>query len=204
MDISGPADSRGGTAAARRILAEVVHRIDRLDRLERLDPLAERVRPVIRALPLGPAREGLRGEWFGYPSHPALVQLPIGFWTSAAVLDLVPGERRAATLMVALGFLGALPAELAGWVDWAELPTNEQRRAGLVHAVTGAAATTVYGLSWLARVRGRTGRGRALGFAGLTVATVGGMIGGHLAHGRADHTDHTDHTDPRDRTDRGA
>ena len=193
MDISGPTDISGASAvtrpagAAQRILAEVVARIDALDRFERLDPLADRVRPVVRALPLGPAREGLRGEWFGYSAHPALVQLPIGFWTSAAVLDLVPGERRAATLMVALGFLGALPAELAGWVDWAELPT-EKRRAGLVHAVAGATATTVYGLSWLARVRGRTGRGRMLGFAGLTVATVGGMIGGHLAHGRAEET----------------
>jgi hypothetical protein len=54
-----------------------------------------------------------------------------------------------------------------------------------VHAVTSATATTVYGFSWLARVRGRSARGRMLGFAGLTVATVGGMIGGHIAHGKS-------------------
>lgn len=175
-------DMRAALCGTRRLLGEVAERIGRLDQIERLDPVAERVRPVIGRLPLGPAREGLRGEWFGYPAHPALVQVPIGCWTSAAVLDLVPGERRAATLLVALGVIGALPAQLAGWLDWAELPV-EKRRAGLVHAVTSASATAVYGLSCLARIRGRSARGRMLGFAGLTLATVGGMIGGHLAHG---------------------
>ncbi|WP_052434279.1 DUF2231 domain-containing protein [Streptacidiphilus melanogenes] len=194
MDISGaraasrPAGAGSSLPAsrpARWILDEALDRIDGLERLDRLDPLAERLRPFVRSLPLGAVREGLRGEWLGYSAHPALVQIPIGCWTSAAVLDLVPGERRAATLMVALGFLGALPAELAGWVEWAELPTAEERRAGLVHAAASATATTLYGLSWAARLRGRTGRGRLLGFTGLAVATVGGMIGGHLAHGRS-------------------
>ncbi len=38
-----------------------------------------------------PARPGL-----GHPLHPVMVQLPIGAWTSAAILDLFPGESRAA------------------------------------------------------------------------------------------------------------
>src|SRR5579859_1492856 len=139
MDITGataasrPEGARGSLPAlrpVRRILDETLDRIDGLEQLQQLDPLAERLRPFVRSLPLGAVRDGLRGGWLGYSAHPALVQTPIGCWTSAAVLDLVPGERRAATLMVALGFLGALPAQLAGWVDWAELPTAEERRAG--------------------------------------------------------------------------
>ncbi|WP_052440873.1 DUF2231 domain-containing protein [Streptacidiphilus anmyonensis] len=192
MDISGAtaaprAEGTWGSLPALRpglrILTETLDRIDGLERLDQLDPLADRLRPFVRSLPLGAVREGLRGGWLGYSAHPALVQIPIGCWTSAAVLDLVPGERRAATLLVALGFLGALPTELAGWVDWAELPTAEERRVGLVHAAAGATATALYGLSWTARLRGRSGRGRVLGFAGLAVVTVAGMIGGHLAHG---------------------
>jgi hypothetical protein len=194
MDLSGataapgPEETGRATSAlgpARRILDETVDRIDGLERLDRLDPLVERLRPLVRSVPLGQVRTGLGGEWLGYSAHPALVQIPIGCWTTAAVLDLVPGERRAATLMVALGFVGALPAELAGWLDWAELPTAEERRAGLVHAAASATATTLYGLSLVARLRGHSGRGRMLGLAGLAVATVGGMIGGRLAHGRS-------------------
>ncbi|WP_051944175.1 DUF2231 domain-containing protein [Streptacidiphilus rugosus] len=155
--------------------------LDALGTLERLDAVAAPLASAIRSLPVGDARDALRGTWLGHPLHPALVQVPIGCWTSAAVLDLVPHEGRAATGLVALGLLGAVPSNAAGWVDWAELPPAQQR-TGLVHAASNVTAILLYSASLLARLRGHGFRGRALGWAGLTVATVGGIIGGHLAH----------------------
>lgn len=139
------------------------------------------MRDAVRAAPLGDARDVLRGTWLGHPLHPALVQLPIGCWTSAAVLDLVPGRRRGATGLIALGLLGAVPSIAAGWVDWAEQPP-EQQRTGLVHAVCNASAVGLYSASLLARLRGRRARGRMLGWAGWTAVMAGGLIGGHLAY----------------------
>ncbi|WP_341538527.1 DUF2231 domain-containing protein [Streptacidiphilus pinicola] len=123
----------------------------------------------------------MRGDWLGHRLHPALVQVPIGCWSSAALLDLFPGERRAASGLIALGLLSVPPTALTGWIDWTDLPP-ERQRAGLVHATANLTASALYTASLGARVRGRWARGRALAWSGLAVATVGAAIGGHLAH----------------------
>ncbi|WP_443072279.1 Rieske 2Fe-2S domain-containing protein [Streptomyces sp. NBC_01485] len=165
--------------------------LDAVERLEWLDGAVGGVRWAVRSLPLGKGRDVLRGRWLGHPLHPALVQVPIGAWTSAAVLDLVPGQSRAARLMVALGLAGAGPAALAGWVDWAE-QRPPQARVGLVHAAANITAVSVYAGSLAARLKGRPVLGRALGFTGLTVATVGGILGGHLAYRQAAGVNHAE------------
>ncbi|WP_042364581.1 Rieske (2Fe-2S) protein [Streptacidiphilus neutrinimicus] len=173
------------TSTASALGARPVRRaLDALGRIEGLDAVARPLRGAVRAAPLGEARDVLHGTWLGHPLHPALVQFPIGFWTSAAVLDLVPGEHRAATGLVALGLLGAVPSFAAGWVDWAEQPP-EQQRTGLVHAAANATGAVLYSASLLARLRGRRVRGRLLGWAGLSAVMVGGVIGGHLAYRQA-------------------
>jgi nitrite reductase/ring-hydroxylating ferredoxin subunit/uncharacterized membrane protein len=173
------------TATAASLDTHPVRRaLDALGRIEGLDALARPLRDAVRAAPLGEARDVLRGTWLGHPLHPTLVQLPIGAWTSAAVLDLVPGERRAATGLIALGLLGAGPSAVAGWVDWAAQPP-EQQRTGLVHVASNISAVALYTASLLARLRGRRLRGRLLGWAGLTAVGVGGLIGGHLAYRQA-------------------
>ena len=35
----------------------------------------------------GRLRDMLQGVWLGHPLHPAVIDLPIGAWVSAAVLD---------------------------------------------------------------------------------------------------------------------
>jgi nitrite reductase/ring-hydroxylating ferredoxin subunit/uncharacterized membrane protein len=155
--------------------------MDALEEQEWLDGLAAGVRKVVRALPLGRGRDALRGLWLGHPVHPVLVQVPIGAWTSAGILDLLPGESRAARRLVALGLVSAVPAALAGWVDWAE-QRPRQARVGLFHATANIAAVTAYAGSLAARFKGRPILGRALGFGGMTIATVGGVLGGHLAY----------------------
>jgi len=160
---------------------------DQLDRMASLDAVVEPVERAVQALiPHGPAKDALHGVWLGHPLHPLLTDLPIGFWTSAFVLDLVGGRssQRAADALVGLGVLSALPTAASGAADWSELNDSDQR-AGLVHAVANVTATTLYALSYVARRRGRRGSGVLLGFAGAAAATVGGYLGGHLTFRRS-------------------
>ncbi|WP_225638898.1 Rieske 2Fe-2S domain-containing protein [Streptomyces solaniscabiei] len=165
-----------------------------LDALER-DPRADAVIDVltkrVRALPLGRARDALHGKPLGHPAHPLMVQVPIGSWMSAAVLDLWPGRSREAGVLVGVGLAAAGPAALAGAVDWAELH-RQQTRVGLVHAVTNVTAVGLYGASLFCRLTGRAGAGRAYGFLGLTAVGVGGMLGGHLAYRQASGANHAE------------
>jgi nitrite reductase/ring-hydroxylating ferredoxin subunit/uncharacterized membrane protein len=149
---------------------------------ERLDALADPVADAVRtALDRQPVKDFLSGTWLGHPLHPLLTDLPIGFWTSAFMLDLVGGRRsrRAATQLVAWGVVSALPTALSGAADWGDT-TGAARRIGLVHAAANSTAFACYAASWWARVRGRHARGVAFGLAGATAATVGGHLGGHL------------------------
>ncbi|MFD5461903.1 Rieske 2Fe-2S domain-containing protein [Kitasatospora sp. NPDC127059] len=149
-----------------------------------LDTPARPLADAVEALPLGPYRDALHGVWLGHPLHPALVQLPIGCWMSAGLLDLAPGRRRSADVLVAAGLLAAGPAALAGWVDWARLDPP-RRRTGLVHALANSGGVLLYGASLLARCRGRRGRGRLLGLAGLAAVSGGAALGGHLSYRQA-------------------
>ncbi|MGY0068969.1 Rieske 2Fe-2S domain-containing protein [Streptomyces sp. QTS137] len=165
--------------------------LDALERDPRADAVIDELTRRVRALPLGRARDGLHGRWLGHPVHPLMVQVPIGTWTSAAVLDLWPGRSREAGLLVGVGLAAAGPAALTGAVDWSEL-RRQQTRVGLVHAVANAAAVGLYGASLLCRLTGRAGAGRAYGFLGLTAVGVGGMLGGHMAYRQASGANHAE------------
>lgn len=172
------------------------YQIDRLHEAERLDPLVSRIEGLANvALPDSrEVRDALHGTWLGHPLHPVLVDLPIGFWTSAFVLDLFGGERtaRAAQEMVGAGVLAALPAALTGLNDWQALgQARAEKRVGVVHAVSNGIALTAHTLSWFARRRGRRGTGVLLSLLGSAAATVGGYLGGHLAYRQAVGVDHT-------------
>ncbi|MEU5770471.1 Rieske 2Fe-2S domain-containing protein [Streptomyces asoensis] len=165
--------------------------LDRLEREPRADTLIDAISSGVRSLPLGRGRDVLHGRWLGHPVHPLMVQVPIGSWTSAAVLDLLPGRSREAGLLIGIGLAAAGPAVLTGAADWAELH-HEQQRVGLVHALANTAAVGLYSASLVCRVKGRTAAGRALGFLGLTVAGAGGMLGGHLAYRQAAGANHAE------------
>ncbi|GIG88822.1 Rieske (2Fe-2S) protein [Plantactinospora endophytica] len=157
----------------------------RLEQATSLDRTAERVQRIVAAA-IRPQRlrDFLHGVALGHPLHPAMVQVPIGAWASTAVLDLMPGQRRAATALVALGTATALPTAVAGWNDWASL-SREQQRVGLVHALANGLAIGMYAGSLAARLTGRHGLGRTLGFLGMAAAGSGGFLGGHLAYKQA-------------------
>ncbi|MEV5435351.1 Rieske 2Fe-2S domain-containing protein [Streptomyces sp. NPDC052682] len=169
----------------------VLELLDRLERESRLDPVIDAVRKGVRALPLGRGRDLLHGRWLGHPVHPLMVQVPIGSWLSAAVLDLRPGRSREAGLLVGVGLAAAGPSALAGWTDWAELH-RQQQRVGLVHALSNVTAVGLYAASLACRLKGRERAGRAYGFAGLTAVGLGGMLGGHLAYRQASGANHAE------------
>lgn len=137
---------------------------------------------VTAAIPAGPVKDLLSGTFLGHPLHPLLTDLPIGFWTSAWVLDLVGGKRgrRAAQQLVGLGVLSALPTAAAGLSDWSDT-TGAPRRVGLVHAAANSTALLSYALSWRARRKGSYWAGVAWGMVGAAAATAGGALGGHLS-----------------------
>ncbi len=149
-----------------------------------LDKAVDIDRSVVNALAKPKAlRQLLHGVPFGHPLHPLMVQVPLGAWISAAVLDLIGGKAnaRAAKTLVGVGLVSSGSASVAGYVDWSELD-REQLRTGWVHQAVNWVGISLYGLSWMQRKSGNHGAGKLLGFAGLAVVGVGGYLGGHLAY----------------------
>ena len=113
--------------------ANVLERVvEQVEHATGLDPAADRVRDAVaHAIPNGPRKDLLSGTWLGHPLHPMLTDLPIGFWTSAFVLDIVGGKqsRPAAELLVGLGVLSALPTAASGAADWSDT-SGRSRRVG--------------------------------------------------------------------------
>ena len=152
---------------------------------ERLDPLADGVHDVairVAGFSVGPF---LRGRSLGHALHPLMTDIPIGCWTSAALLDLFGGAhgRVAARRLIGFGVLSALPtavtglAELGG-VDPDDRPTS---RVATTHAGLNTIALLAYVRSWSSRRKGRQVRGVLWSLAGAGVASLAGHLGGHLA-----------------------
>jgi nitrite reductase/ring-hydroxylating ferredoxin subunit/uncharacterized membrane protein len=158
--------------------------IDRIERATALDAVADRAQSLLDRLITGRVRDRLGGVWLGHPLHPTLVQVPVGAWVSATMLDIVPGTEPAATMLLGTGTAAAVPAAIAGWADWVTL-TPEQRRVGLIHAATNAVAVVLQTVSLVERLRGRPRLGRRLSLAAITVAGAGAYLGGHLAFRQA-------------------
>lgn len=165
-----------------RLGASRVRLLDTVERAEGLDGAVSQVRSITqRWLSPDPLRRLLSGTDLGHPAHPMLVQLPIGFWTSAWVMDLAGlGRTKVARDLVGLGVLTAIPTVASGLSDWIDTDGAEAR-VGLVHAAANATAVACFSVSWWRRRAGRHG-GFFWSMLGATVATVGGFLGGHLAY----------------------
>ena len=155
-----------------------------IEGLEALDVVSEPLQKVVRAaVPQeSELKDVLSGTWLGHPLHPPLIDVVIGAWTSALLLDLLGGEegREAADRLVVAGIVAAVPTAAAGLSDWAEL-RGGSRRVGSVHAVGNTTALVLHTLSSLARRRGDRRRGVALSALGYGVASFSAWLGGHLS-----------------------
>lgn len=166
--------------------------VTRLEDAEWLDPVAKKVRKVVkRAIRPKWARDVLHGVPIGHPVHPLAVQVPLGAWISAAVLDALPGNGKAAALLIGVGTGTAIPSAVAGWTDWSQLHPQQQR-VGLVHAAANITATSLYAASLVARAQGRWGSGKALAYLGLAAVGAGGFLGGHLTYRQAAGVNHSE------------
>jgi nitrite reductase/ring-hydroxylating ferredoxin subunit len=106
-----------------------------------------------------------------------LVQVPVGTWLSASLLDTWPGNEKAARRLVLAGLAASVPAALAGAADWSE-QHEQQMRVGAVHALVAVTAMACYAASAAAPARAAKG----LRLAGLAIASAGGFLGGHVAY----------------------
>ncbi|MDT7544910.1 MAG: hypothetical protein QOE99_1020 [Actinomycetota bacterium] len=185
---------------------------DQLERLEQLSVLDPVVKPlssaVSRVIQPKAVADALHGTWMGHPLHAALVQVPIGAFASAAILDLVGGDDAgdAADLLALTGVMASLPAAVTGATDWSVSNPSEQR-TGLVHALVNTAGLGFWVASLLARHRGDRSRGKLLGAVGLAAIGAGGSIGGHLSFRRslgANSNAEIADTGPADWTDAGS
>jgi nitrite reductase/ring-hydroxylating ferredoxin subunit/uncharacterized membrane protein len=155
--------------------------LDRVANAAALDGVIEPVRSGVQAV-LKPTalKDFLHGTWLGHPLHPVLVQVPVGCWTAAGLLDAIPPFRPAATLLIGTGTAAAVPAALSGSADWAEQDPGV-RRLGALHAVLNIAALGLYAGSLAARAQGRGALGRVLSYGGLGIASASASIGGHMS-----------------------
>jgi nitrite reductase/ring-hydroxylating ferredoxin subunit len=171
--------------------APVDHVVERIEHAKPLDPVVKAVRRVVNAaLGQQTVRDALHGVWLGHPLHPVLTDVPIGAWSAAAILDVVPGTGPASATLIATGCAAALPTAVTGWADWSQLHPPQQR-VGLVHALANGVALALYSSSLLARMRGRSLAGKAMGYAGLGAMSLGGYLGGHLVFRQAAGANHT-------------
>jgi uncharacterized membrane protein len=159
--------------------------------METMDAVEEKVENVMddaaEAIP-PKARSFLGGDWLGHPLHPMLTDLPIGFWTTSFLLDIFGGRkmRRASAAFVGLGVASAAPTLAAGLVEFQKLGYDDDKReTAVVHTISNSVGTALYLFSFLARLRGKRGKGILLGLLGAAAVTVGGYIGGQLAYGKS-------------------
>jgi uncharacterized membrane protein len=156
--------------------------LEAVENVDALDVPSEAIQAKLRAW-VGdtPVERVLGGAWLGHPVHPIGVQVPIGLWLAAAVLDLDGRHDDGARRLVGAGLLAVPPAVAAGLVDWSVL-TPRQRRVGVVHAAVNAVASACFAASYRCRRGGRRTAGRMWTLLGLGAVGIGGALGGHLAY----------------------
>jgi nitrite reductase/ring-hydroxylating ferredoxin subunit/uncharacterized membrane protein len=165
-----------------------------------LDAVATPLQEAIRSLFASAGAAGreaknfLHGSALGHPLHPALIELPIGAWTLAAILDALEiaglrHNRGFADTAIKIGLVGAVGAAVTGATDWSETD-GRAKRIGLAHGVMNLTATGLYTLSLLLRRRSRS-KGIALSMTAFGVAMSSAYLGGHLSYGEQIGVDHT-------------
>ncbi len=164
--------------------------LDRVADVQAFDKVIEPARRAVNAALRPQAfKDLLHGTWLGHSLHPVLVQVPVGTWISAGLLDAFPPLRPAATVLIGTGVAMSVPAALSGAADWSEQEIGV-RRLGALHAVANTVALGLYVGSLAARARGRGTLGRVLAYAGLGVASGSAAVGGHMSYAQSSGASH--------------
>ncbi len=155
------------------------------------DRVSDAVLPAYDRVRDQPAVELLHGgRWAGHALHPALSDLPIGFWSATVVLDTLGQDEAAngsrmgpAGTLSAAGMVAAVATAATGVADWT-VSDGEDRRVGLFHGLLNGAALALQGASLAARLSGHRGPAKVLGMGSMAVTTAAAFVGGHLVMGR--------------------
>jgi nitrite reductase/ring-hydroxylating ferredoxin subunit/uncharacterized membrane protein len=159
------------------------------------DPISKAVRGAFVGETGKTIKNALHGTWFGHPLHPALVAIPLGAWTVAAILDSMEslsGRKElgaGADAAVAIGIAGALGSAITGAADWSETD-GRGKTVGLLHGLLNLTATTLYTTSLFMRRKQRS-NAVALSMLGFAISSAAGYLGGHLVFGEQIGVDHT-------------
>ncbi|MGI8484431.1 MAG: Rieske 2Fe-2S domain-containing protein [Thermomicrobiales bacterium] len=137
--------------------------------------------PVLGANAPTALKNALYGTWLGHPLHPAVTDLPIGFWSASMLLDAC-GMEDGADIALNAGTLSALGAAVTGMAQWHDLQEEDQpRRLGILHALINVSATTCYGISWVLRDNDSRKAGIGWSLAGGSLMGIGALLGGDLS-----------------------
>ena len=161
--------------------------IDEQEWIDALDPIQKAVREWLSKSK--PLKNALHGVWLEHPLHAALVAIPVGAFTVAAILDAL--DVRAADKVIGIGILGALASAVTGITDWSEIDARA-KKIGAVHGSLNVVATALYTASWI--MRGDDERRRsaiALSTLAFVIANSAAYLGGHLVFGEQVGVDHT-------------
>jgi uncharacterized membrane protein len=166
------------------VLSRLVHSIEATSAL---DQVAVPIDRASDALGDGELAAALRGDWQGHAAHPFLTDVPIGCWTSAALLDLFGGRggRAGAQHLVAIGLVAAPVVVATGLADYRSVRDGPDRRVATVHALGNSLGIALYAWSWRRRRAGAHHQGALIGLAGAVLLTVTGYLGGHLSFARS-------------------
>jgi nitrite reductase/ring-hydroxylating ferredoxin subunit/uncharacterized membrane protein len=145
--------------------------------------VTEFVQPAIDWLAKIGLKDVLHGRQIGHALHPIAVDLPIGFWTSALVLDLV-GAKKSARLLTGVGCASALLAVASGTADWS-VTDGRERRLGFLHGTLNIAGLACQALALLS-----PRHYRRWSWTGSTITTGAAYLGGELVFGRGIMVDH--------------
>jgi Predicted membrane protein (DUF2231) len=127
-----------------------------------------------------------RHERVGVPDrilHPPLIDVPVGAWTTALLLDTgsaLSGDRElgaAADRALAVGTIAALPTALTGLNDMRDL-TGQSRRIAMVHALVNVIGLSLSTASLAYRHAGRRGLARGLSGLGYLISSTAAHLGG--------------------------
>jgi uncharacterized membrane protein len=132
-----------------------------------------------------------RAKLLGHSVHQMLVALPIGLFTTAALVDLVglfvhvPELPAVSFWNLMIGTVGGLAAAVFGAIDLGAVPFGSRAsRIGLVHACVNVLAVTLFAFAALVRSQDRsvavTPFVLALEVTALASMLVGGWMGGEL------------------------
>lgn len=142
------------------------------------------------------AKNLLHGKWLGHPLHPLITDIPVGAWTTAAILDTfeLMGNKHyktGADAAVKIGLFGAAGAAVTGLTDWTGT-TSIERKTGMLHGLLNVAATALYITSLVLRNKKST-RKTAIGLSmlGYGITAASAYLGGTLVYDKQMGVNHT-------------